>query len=265
MLPHLAYLTGFPDPVLVVLTIGAINLLLRPSAVGILLGVTPLVMASLFIHEGYIIQLYPGIAVIGARVAIAHPRLRLSMAIHLLATLACLAFLVAFGRLDADGGTYLSYAQSRTDLALAPDAFIPITFDLHQQWHYCLARMSPATIAGFVVTMVTSLPYFLLLGWIHFRIARHLEIPFRQARWELAAFAMPFGLMVVGHDWMRWVSFASMNVTLVIGYRYLRHGDVLRVHLGQLVTTAWFQIGLLWTLVISRLPGKTGRGLRACG
>jgi hypothetical protein len=216
MLPHLAYHSGFLDNPLLILLVLAM-FILRWSGTWIAVAViTLLCILGLLIHEAFLLMFYPLVLLLMI-IRCKERRLRsVVLAAHLLIIAAAFLVIEVRGKLAISADSYLNYLQSRTDLYIPPD-FVRV-------WNLPISRM-PATIlhsmplrllAGTLIALLTSIPYFCALKTcvaltIRAPGTRQLTLPL-----TTATLCMPLLLVFVATDVMRWVSAACINVSLYV-------------------------------------------------
>jgi hypothetical protein len=114
----------------------------------------------------------------------------------------------------------MAAAQQRTDMPLEGTVFLVLSNTLHQQLRFVAALYDKKLIAGVLLSCLISLPYFAVLVWL-LRGALARRGYTSKSRWAmLLLLCAPLLLLPLGHDVMRWVAAACVNISLFLLYLY---------------------------------------------
>jgi hypothetical protein len=140
---------------------------------------------------------------------------------HILVVGAAFAAVMHWGALKISPDAMLREAQARTDVGVQPQVYDVMASSLAQQRALVRQLYSTGVIRVLAVTLVLSLPYFVLLGRLLDGAMRGAGFGrVRRARtWLL--FALPLLLCALGHDTTRWIGAVCIDATLFLLYLYV--------------------------------------------
>ncbi len=216
LLPHSAYEAGFldnPQFILITLAAGALTWWRGWSAI---LASTLLGIVGILIHEAFLLMYYPLIFVLVIE-GLREGRLRpLSVALHLTAVGVAFVLIAWLGKLPVPASEFFDYMQSRTDMELMPDAIRALENSTVDQLNFVLQNYNARHVTGVLVSMLTSLPYFVAIGLFLRMTARARAAQGLGAGLTSTILCSSILLSIVGHDVLRWVSAACANVSLYV-------------------------------------------------
>jgi len=254
MLPHLAYHAGFLDNPLLSLLLLAMLLLWCSGTWITITAITVLCVVGLLIHEAFLLMFYPLIFLLMI-IRCKEARVRHGVfAIHLLVIAAAFIVIETRGKLTISTDFYLTYLQSRTDLYISPDFVRVWNQPFSHIPAYLLHSMPLRTLAGTLLALVTSVPYFCALKTcvslsIRESGTRQLSLPVTGA-----ILCAPLLLVFIAADVMRWVSAACINASLYVLWAEWNSppGTPSDEPTGPVSFTKspWFTAYFVWSLVI---------------
>ncbi|MFL6427239.1 MAG: hypothetical protein ACJ71S_03265 [Acidobacteriaceae bacterium] len=220
LLPHFAYLSGDLDSLLyicAVLALGAFLTMPANAAAGCAVALS---LVALLIHEAFLLLFYPLLLAVMVDLC-RHHRLRRGLFIAQLILIGIAFFAILhFGKWSVPHPEYLAAAQQRTNMPLEGTVFLVLSNTLQQQLHFVATLYTKQLIAGVLLSCLVSLPYFAMLVWLT-QGALAVRGYTDRFRWSLLLLlCAPLLLLPLGHDVMRWVSAACINVSLFLLYLY---------------------------------------------
>jgi hypothetical protein len=249
-LPHFAYALGYFDPILIICSLLAL-LVLKSSLAD------PVKVAAAFVpcavgvltHESFVLTAFP---LIGAcTFAVGNDRKGAFWTLTGL-VLVLTALVQAVGQPSIPLEEYVAAARSRTHMGLDVEAFRLLYFNTGENLSYLRHHYSSvATIIRIFLGVAAAIPYFVLL--------RDL---FRKAVWAqglsagryraVCAFILvpPSLLLLAGFDVLRWVSFASLNCSILV---LECNSSAARQALDQYVKSPRFMILALMSFALGAL------------
>ena len=215
VLPHFAYSIGYFDPVLVVCALLSVAALDLPLGRGLRLplALVPCV-AGVLIHESYALTAFPFIFARG--ILLKKPD---KTSLWMLAGLVGVATLAmqSFGQPHIPLPLYMAHAASRTDVAVDHDAFELLYFHLQENYAYLAQHYSSVmTDARLFAALLVPIPYFVMLYDLCKRTIPSMGLS-SHGKWLVGVSVLaPLFLTLVGFDVLRWVSFACLNLSLLV-------------------------------------------------
>ena len=259
-LPHLGLIYAYLDVPLFTLLIVALYCIHAAGeryVISVPL-VTLIAIVSLLLHEGWVGMFYPAV------IAVMLSRLKNNKAsivilgCHFAAVLAALGWIIAHGNSTLSPEKYYAMAQARTDIKLDKLLFSVIQGGFRSQLNDSISfYFQPGNLALIAITLLTSLPYLLMILGLIRKIAPVTDpSAIASRRWVARSIpfllASPVLLVIVGFDVMRWVSCACINVSLYAAFQYCfaRNREEVRSRIEPLIASDTFLASLLATMVI---------------
>ena len=216
-LSHLGILAAQPDVVLFAMLLLAYGCLVRlPENWAPLTAFVPCAVA-LLVHEGFLLLFYPAVL---ALLWDGYRNRRFSLApilVHLAALATLFVCILRFGKIHINPEAFYYEAHARTDVPFDAGIFFVLTNTLGNQIHDTMIGYSPAFMAGVLLSALFLLPAVVGMFVILLRVnlARAAPLP----AWGIAAvFVAPLGLMILGHDVMRWVAGSVVGISLLLAW-----------------------------------------------
>ena len=221
LLPHLGFMFAQPDVTLYILLLGCLALLLRATP-GIAAAASCLLCCvALLAHEAFSLMFYPLVVAILWQLCSRRRLPWLAAVAHVLVFTAVFAAVMHWGALKISPDAMLSEAQSRTDVGIQRQVYDVMASNLAQQRALVRSLYSPYVIRRLVLTLVLSIPYFVLL-WrlLHGAMQNSGFSRLRQVG-TAVLFVSPLLLCALGHDTTRWIGAMCIDATLMVLYLYL--------------------------------------------
>jgi hypothetical protein len=261
VLPHFAYAIGYFDPILIICALLTLAIL-DSTLVGWLklsLALIPCVIGVLT-HESYALNAFPLILAC----TLVSPKSE-KMPIVILTGAVCVMTVMvqAFGQPSIPVDQYMSHAAVRTDVVLDLEAFQLLYFHLRENFIYLAQHYSSMmTVARLVAGLIVPIPYFLLLADLFRLMTQAVGISRRRILVLGVCLLAPLLLALVGFDVLRWVSFACLNLSLLI-FACIRSDDSGRVRdaLTRYVHSARFWGLALFSYTLGPLHVVDGNGI----
>ena len=248
--PHFARMLG-PDSVSIILAIIALMALRwRPSDFMLLVFVTPLVIISLLIHEVFIATLYPLIFLI---ILFLWDRKKIGTVFllsHLCIVIFSLLTILYFGDFDIDPYAYAQIVQSRSGYDPAIEAFEALSRSISEQFIFVRGEYTLGGILSIIISLGVSSPYIFAVTALAVFATRAVAMSGWQTILAMVILISPIALVIIGHDVMRWVSFACINVSLWAAFIYRMDHAAVGPTVRKAVRSEWFFVVFLWCLGI---------------
>lgn len=221
LLPHFAYMSGELDTYLFIAAALALGSFLKSPGKSGLLMATAASIAGLLIHEAFALMFYPLVFAVAVELHRKRRITRTALVTHFATILCVFLAILHFGKLHAPMAGVMAAAQQRTNLQLKPTVFLVLGSTLGQQLAFVRQLYTPTLIAGALLALVLSIPYFAILVSLLRKALRHRGCSRLYTRLLLLALAGgPLLLCPLGHDTMRWVSASAINLSLYLLYLY---------------------------------------------
>lgn len=221
LLPHLGFMFEQPDVTLYILLLGCFALFVRARPELAAAASCMLCCVALLAHEAFSLMFYPLILAILLHLC-EQRRLPWATAVaHVLAVGVVFAAVMHWGALKISPDAMLREAQSRTNVGIQRQVYDVMASSLKQQRALVRQLYSPLVIRILAVTLVLSLPYFVLLGRLLNRAMCGAGFGGVQRVRTFALFALPLLLCALGHDTTRWIGAMCINATLFVLYLYM--------------------------------------------
>ena len=176
---------------------------------------------ALLAHEAFSLMFYP---LIVAMLFDLCERRRLPWAAgvaHVVVVAAVFVAVMHWGHLKISPEAMLREAQARTDVGVQPQVYDVMASNLAEQRALVRRLYTSGVLRVLEVTLVLSLPYFVLLGRLLNGAMRGAGFGrVRRAR-SLVLFALPLLLCAMGHDTTRWIGAMCIDATLFVLYLYV--------------------------------------------
>jgi hypothetical protein len=221
LLPHLGFMFEQPDVTLYILLLGCFALFVRTRPWVAAAGSCVLCCIALMAHEAFSLMFYPLIAAILLDLC---ERRRLPWAagvVHVLLVGAAFAAVMHWGGLKISPDAMLHEAQARTNVGVERQVYDVMASNLAQQRALVRELYSPVVLRILALTLILSVPYFVLLGRLLDGTMRRLGFGLLRRVRTGMLFALPLLLCMLGHDTTRWIGAACINATLFLLYLYI--------------------------------------------
>jgi hypothetical protein len=248
MLPHIGYLFAQPDVTLYLIVLAALALWLHLPPPVAACASTPLCCLALLAHEAFILMFYPLFLALMwdqcRRRALPWTIAAVNIAIVLGAFLAILHF----GTLKVSPEVILLDAQHHTNVPVQRQVYDVMASNLAEQFALVRRMYSPPVIRRLVLTLLFSVPYFVLLVKLLRRAGRIRGYRAQGFTVLYILFGLPLLLFALGHDTSRWIAASAMDITLFLFFLLYRDSavrDDLRLWASTTEPFAWLAILLV--------------------
>lgn len=221
LLPHIGYLFAQPDVTLFLVVLACVGLFLRARPIVAAIITCPLCCVALLAHEAFCLMFYPLIAAILLQLCWRRRLPWAVAAVHVMLFAAAFVAVMHWGTLKISPATLLGEAQARTNVGVQIQVYDVMASTLAQQRALVRRMYSPVVWRVFALTLVLSIPYFVLLARLLWNTMRGGGLPFMQRISTGILFVSPLLLCALGHDTTRWIGAMCINATLFVLYLYL--------------------------------------------
>ena len=182
----------------------------------------------------------------------------LALLSHCVFVLGAFGLIILRGNASIDAKAYFSLAKARTDIPVSELVFDVMRGSFHQQLSAAMHfYFRPATMLFVVVSIVSALPYLLVL-WAFLSALvsgtrlQNANLPGWINKLMPFLLATPLLLTLVGFDFMRWLSSACIDVTIVAAFQFCfaPDRDQIRSAIRKIAGKDWFVSGLLASIII---------------
>jgi hypothetical protein len=212
----------------------------------------PLCCLALLAHEAFCLMFYPLIAAILMQLCW---RRRLPWALcvgHGLVFTATFVAVMHWGVLKISPATLLAEAQARTNVGVQSQVYEVMASTLSEQRELVRRMYTPFVWRVLALTLLLSVPYFVLLGRLLWGAMRGAGFGVSQRTLTALLFASPLLLCSLGHDTTRWIGAMCINATLFVLFLYLTepHDSASRRYLLEWASGAGFVPWLVYLVAI---------------
>jgi hypothetical protein len=267
VLPHLSFISGFLDvPMFALLTMSLI-LLRRSTSFISIISVGLLSVFGILMHEAYFLMFYPLLLAIYITDTRLNRDAFIWPAVSTMIVVAAFILTIKYGNLKVDPQVYFDIARLRTDIKLNKDAFFVNNNSFGNQLSYLVNQYDIKSISGISLTLLTSLPYLFALYTILLMLLKIIsKIPNLKTEYGsyilTSILSAPILLTFIGHDVMRWVSAACINISLFVAYHIARGEDdgkeFAASFCGDLASRNWFYACFIFSIVIGPFGAIAG-------
>lgn len=258
LLPHLGFLFAQPDVTLYLLLLAAVAATLKFPPIAGAFASTAFSCIALLGHEAFSLAFYPLLlailwdktrrSVLPRRIAMVQPVLVLLVFVTIL----------HFGKLKVSPAVILADAARRTEVPLQPQVFEVMASTFAQQRALVSHFYSAGLLLLFGLTLLISMPYFVLLVNLLRRATAVLGYSAIDGTLLALLFITPMTLCYLGHDVSRWISACAIDATLFLGYLTIAN-DAVR---SSLRTWATGPRPFVWLAVLLLIGPYGATGLR---
>ena len=222
MLPHIGYLFAQPDVTLYLIILSALALWLHfPPSVAATASI-PLCCLALLAHEAFVLMFYP------LFLALMWDQCRRGALSWMIAAANVIIVLVAFltilhfGTLKVSPDVILLDAQHHTNVPVQRQVYDVMASTLTQQFSLVRRMYTPGVIRNLAVTLVLSVPYFILLVKLLRRAGRIRGYRREDFTVLCMLFSLPLPLFALGHDTSRWIAASAIDMTFFLFFLLYR-------------------------------------------
>jgi hypothetical protein len=225
LLPHIGYLFAQPDVTLYLLVLACVALFLRASPMVAALTTCPLCCVALLAHEAFSLMFYPLIAAILLHLSLKRRLPWIVSAGHVVVFAVAFVAVMHWGVLKISPDALLAEAQARTNVGVQSQVYEVMASTLPEQRELVRRMYTPFVWRVLGLTLLLSVPYFVLLGRLLWHTMRGAGGGVSQRTITAALFASPLLLCALGHDTTRWIGAMCINATLFVLFLYLSEPD----------------------------------------
>lgn len=260
LLPHLGLIYAYLDvPLfsLLLITVFIIYAWQEHYAVTLIL-VSVLTVIGFLVHEAYLLMFYPAVFVLLLLRMKSSKLAALALLLHCVFVVCAFCFIILHGNASMDAASYFSLAKARTNIPIPDQVFGVMRGSAREQFDVAKSfYLRPTTILFMGVSLLTSLPYLLIL-WTLLSASVSATQPQHQllSQWIRKLIplllATPLLLILAGFDFMRWLSSVCINVTIFAAFQFCfaSNRDQIKEALGKIAEKDWFVSGLFASMII---------------
>ena len=221
LLPHLGFMFAQPDVTLYILLLGCFALFVRATSGVATAASCVLCCVALLAHEAFCLMFYPLIVAILWHLCAKKRLPWLAAVAHVLIVAAVFAAVLHWGTLKISPDAMLGEARARTDVGVERQVYDVMASSLAQQLALVRHLYTPGVFRVLELTLLLSIPYFVLLGRLLFGAMRNAGIGRARQVGTGVLFISPLLLCALGHDTARWIGAMCIDATLMVLYLYL--------------------------------------------